>query len=196
MWYQQQLLNLKWPVLSLKAESGTASRMVRSARNPWEFRQFIQKIEEDRTRRTLSGKSELIHLAGSTEGKEGLFILSPEERKSWARVPQWFPKLVWLELKIPLEICDSWLEYKPELVADKISPRPIMFIGEETSVLIPPEEVPLMFEKAKEPKKLLMIPASVAPSRYAKLRWDKGGRYEPALWGPIIEWFQKYIPSH
>ncbi len=121
----------------------------------------------------------------------GFEILSPLEKESHQKAGG-YSRIS--ELKMPLEVCDAWLDFKPERVVDRISPRPILFLGSETSVVVPPEEVPLMFEKAKEPKKLIMFPPSVVPSRYAKLHADTGRAYVPQIWKHIAEWFQTYIP--
>jgi dienelactone hydrolase len=174
---------------------GDGHRMVRGARTPLEFRQFMKKIVEDRIRRATTGKSESYPVVGLLGGRDGLLMHTPQEWESWEKASRFFPKIDWLERNTTLEVCDSWLTFRPELVVDKISPRPILFLGEETSVLVPPEEVPLMYEKAKETKKLIMYSSSLMPSRYAKLQWDKGASYAPVYWKPIIEWFKKYIPA-
>ena len=174
---------------------GDGYRVIRTSRNPWEFRQFINKIEEDRIKRLQTGKSDLVPVATYPGGEPGLFVLGPEERKSWTETTKWFPRLCMLEFQTTLEACDRWLEFKPELSADKISPRPVMFLGMETSVIVPPEEALLAFEKAREPKKLVMFPAGVASSRYAKFTSCKDRKYVPEVLKPIMEWFQNYIPA-
>jgi hypothetical protein len=173
---------------------GDGYRMSMCARKSSEFKEFISKIEEDRLNRVLTGQSELIPVAGYKNERLGLFNLSPNERKSWSQQVV-NPKTPWLEVQTTLEVCESWLEFRPELVVDCISPRPILLIGSESSALIPPDEVPKLFDKANEPKKLIMFPKSVVPSRYEKLDAHKGRSYIPEMWDPIIKWFQNYIPS-
>ena len=169
---------------------GDGYRWARGNRRSWEFRNYIRKIEEDKVNRVLTGKSETIPTSE-------FMLFNPAETESWRNAPKYFPKMTQLELKVPLEACERWLEYKPELVVDKISPRPILFIGEETSDLVPPEEVPLFYEKAKEPKRLVMVPASIVPSRYEKFRWTEGAegarsRYIPWVWNHMVEWFREF----
>ena len=174
---------------------GDGYRMIRSSRNPWEFRQFINKIEEDRVKRLLTGQSDLVPVATYPGGGPGLFVLGPEERKAWTETVKWFPKLCMLDFQTTLEACDSWLEFKPELDAAKISPRPIMFLGMETSVIVPPEETLHAYQKAAEPKKLVMFPARVASSRYAKFTSCQYRKYVPEILKPIMEWFQNHMPA-
>jgi len=162
-------------------------RWARNNRRSYEFREYIRKIEEDKVNRVLTGKS-------ATIPNSEFMIFNPSEKKSWDEIPKYFPKEAQLELSTPLEVCEKWLEYKPELEVDKISPRAILFIGEETSDLVPPEELPLFYEKAKEPKKLVMVPASIVASRYEKMNLADAGRYVPWIWQHMIEWFRKYIP--
>ena len=95
----------------------------------------------------------------------------------------------------PLEVCERWLEFKPEEVVARIAPRPILFIGEEASDLVPPEEVPLFYERAAQPKKLVMAPAAIVPSRYNKFDWANEGRYIPWMWNHIAGWLREHLPA-
>ena len=69
-----------------------------------------------------------------------------------------------------------------------------MFVGEETSDLVSPKEVPLFYERAKEPKGLVMVPASLVRSRYEKFRLAEGTKYIPWIWNNVIDWFPRYMP--
>lgn len=166
---------------------GDGYRWARTARTPWQFRNYIRKIEEDRTRRVVTGKSEAIP---NTE----FMIFNPEETQAWADIARAFPQMAQQALATPLEVCERWLEFKPEAVVASIAPRPVLFIGEETSDLVPPEEVPLFYEKAREPKKLVIAPAAIVPSRYRKFDWANEARYIPWIWDHVIGWFRTCIP--
>ncbi len=167
---------------------GDGYRWARLARGSWQFREYIRKIEDDKVKKVLTGVSEVIP---TTEFMQ----FNPSEIDSWVTFSKFFPKMAQLELMVPLEACEAWLEFKPELVVDKISPRAILFICQEVSDIVPPEEVPLFYEKAKEPKKLVVVPASIVPTRYAKFRLDQGARYIPWIWNHMMEWFREYLPA-
>ena len=167
---------------------GDGYRWARTARTPWQFRNYIRKIEEDKARRVQTGTSQAIP-------NNEFMVFNPEEADAWANIPKYFPQMAQHQLRTPLEVCERWLEFKPEAVVAQISPRPILFLGEETSDLVPPEEVPLFYEKAKEPKRLVMAPASIVPSRYHKFRWSEEARYIPWLWNHMREWFARFIPA-
>lgn len=166
---------------------GNGYRWARTARTPWQFRSYMRKIEEDKLSRVLTGESKAIP---NTE----FMVFNPQEADAWASIAKYFPKMAQHALSTPLEVCERWLEFKPENVVAQIAPRPILFIGEETSDLVPPEEVPLFFERAAEPKKLVIAPASIVPSRYYKFDWSREGRYIPWIWAHMIGWFRQYIP--
>ena len=48
--------------------------------------------------------------------------------------------------------------YKPEAVVREISPRPLLIIGAELDYLVGVEECYSLYEKAGEPKELLILP--------------------------------------
>jgi len=166
---------------------GDGYRWARTARTPWQFRNYLRQIEQDKVRRV---RGEPSHVVPNNE----FMVFNPEEAEAWATIPKYFPRMAQHELATPLEVCERWLEFKPEAVVAQIAPRPILFIGEETSDLVPPEEVPLFYEKAKELKKLIMAPASVVPSRYHKFRWSEEARYIPWIWNHMLEWLTRFMP--
>jgi pimeloyl-ACP methyl ester carboxylesterase len=59
------------------------------------------------------------------------------------------------------EAIDDWVKRANEFAAqewvEKISPRPLLVVGGEQDLTAPPERVRTVFERAKEPKKLVMI---------------------------------------
>src|SRR5262249_45422540 len=58
---------------------------------------------------------------------------------------------------LPLEYIDETLQFHPEWVVDKIAPRPILFITTDDDRLVPPEESQTLFDKAGEPKSLIVL---------------------------------------
>jgi len=61
----------------------------------------------------------------------------------------------------PEEALDDWArmgrELAPQDWAEKISPRPLLLIGGEQDATVTPERVRAVFDRAKEPKKLVMM---------------------------------------
>jgi pimeloyl-ACP methyl ester carboxylesterase len=89
-------------------------------------------------------------------------------------------------MQVPLEFVHETLAFRPEWVADRISPRATLFITSDADELVLPLESEKMFERAGEPKKLVVL---------------KGyGHYEvftpPAIDEVMTEtvaWFQQYL---
>ena len=58
---------------------------------------------------------------------------------------------------LPLEYVDETLGFHPEWVVDRIAPRPVLFITTDDDRLVPPDESRALYEKAGEPKKLVVL---------------------------------------
>ena len=63
-----------------------------------------------------------------------------------------------LKTELPLETADDILSYKPEAVVHQIAPRPLLIIGAELDYLTGFEECVSLYEKAREPKQLHILP--------------------------------------
>ena len=61
-----------------------------------------------------------------------------------------------------------------------------------TSVVVPPDEAVSLYEKAREPKKLWIIPPASASFRYATHMHGHG--YSEYLADAFIDWFNQWIP--
>ena len=52
---------------------------------------------------------------------------------------------------------DDTLSFNPEWVVEHIAPRPVLFITTDDDRLVPPQESEIMFARAGEPKKLVVL---------------------------------------
>ena len=157
---------------------GHGARWMRSVRRPDEWRDLLVRAKKDREQRVVSGKSEF---ADRSE------ILLPDRQSAdlAAAARKNNPNAI---NTLPLEYIDETLQFHPEWVVDKIAPRPILFIASDDDRLVPPEESVSLYNKAGEPKGLVML---------------KGyGHYEvytePAfceVMNPTLAWFDKYLPA-
>ncbi len=124
---------------------GDGDRWMRNSRRLWEYFALRRRIEEDRKRRVLTGKSEYV---------DALEILIPtpaEERFYSGPLSQ-------LKSELPLETAEDIMHYKPEAVVHLIAPRPLLLVGAELDYLVGVEECYSLYEKAREPKRLLILP--------------------------------------
>jgi len=126
---------------------GNMGRWLKDMRRYWEWKEFLQTVEEDRLKRVQTGESrrvitEEIVLPVSTSGMDTLPIpKNPAAQKN----------------KLPLESADAMIQYRPESVVADISPRAALWIYTPEDTVVPPEESKSMYLKAHEPKKLIAI---------------------------------------
>lgn len=141
-----------------------------------------KKIEENRRQRTLTGNSAYVSTFD-------FLAFSQRERQEWDAMRKEFPKIM---PDITVDTVERYLEYEPELVVDRISPRPLFLVTAETSVIVPPDESDFLYQKAREPKKLWVIPHSTADFRYAT--HSKGHGYSEPVANAFLDWLKQWIP--
>jgi alpha-beta hydrolase superfamily lysophospholipase len=126
---------------------GDMGRWLKGMRRYWEWKEFLQMVEEDRIERMQTGGSrrvltEEIVLPVSSSGMDTLPIpKNPAAQKN----------------ELPLESADAMIQYRPELVVADIAPRAALWIYSPEDTVVPPEESKSMYLKAHEPKKLIAI---------------------------------------
>ncbi len=126
---------------------GDGDRWLRNSRRLWEYWALRKRIDKDRERRVLTGKSEYVDTYE-------ILVPTPAEEKFYSGSGQ----IAALKTELPLETADDILSYKPEAVAHLISPRPVLIIGAELDYLTGFEECVSLYEKAREPKQLHILP--------------------------------------
>jgi dienelactone hydrolase len=155
---------------------GDGATWLNKLRRHYEWLDWLKELEEDRKERVLTGKSRAVHPLE-------IMIPPPESEEAWAESYKRYPERA--NIRIPLECAEAILEFKPEEVVHKISPRPILFISNSGDPLTPVSEQKSMYDKAKEPKKYFII------------KTDKhyGGpeiREQRTKVG--LEWFKQWMP--
>jgi dipeptidyl aminopeptidase/acylaminoacyl peptidase len=157
---------------------GNGRRWMRSVRHPDEFADLLERAAADRVRRVMTGQSEFV---------ERTDILLPD-RQSAALAAAARAKTPGAISQIPLEFIDDTLNFHPEWVVDKIAPRPILFITTDDDRLVPPEESQALYDRAGEPKKLVILPKWGHYEVYA------GEAYRQVM-DPTVAWYQQYLPA-
>ena len=88
-----------------------------------------------------------------------------------------------------LESAAACWRYKPEWVAHRISPRPVLLVYSEFDMLVPVNEQLKCYEALGEPKKLVKIPNAQ--------HYDSYYMTNPELHEiqkiEVLEWFAKYL---
>ena len=157
---------------------GHGGRWMRSIRRPDEWFDLLERSAADRVRRATEGESELVPRSE---------VLLPDRQSAalGAAVRQGVPGAIDM---LPLEYVDETLAFHPEWVVDRIAPRPVLFIATDDDRLVPPEESHALYDKAGEPKKLVVLEGYGHYEVYA----------EPAF-GEVMEvtlaWFAEHLPA-
>src|SRR5579884_3692044 len=101
---------------------GDGPRRMRRFRTEQEWNTLMQKVQEDRMNRALTGKSKEFH-GFLRAGTDSVLIMPPDLTSSLKDAEQ-----VEKEKgnRTTLATVDGWLGYKPEEIIDKVSPTPIL----------------------------------------------------------------------
>jgi len=129
---------------------GDLGRLMRSIRRYWEWLEFLKVVEEDRANRVLTGKSRNIEL-------RELLVPDPTTVRYAAKMREMNPEFRASETLFSLESAEAIINSRPESVVDRISPRAAMWICAGNDTLVPIGESRSMYEKAGEPKKLVIL---------------------------------------
>src|ERR1043165_6191072 len=126
---------------------GEGERRMRRFRTEQQWQTLMQKVQEDRINRVLTGKSKDFH-GFLNEGTDSVLIMPPDLSHSLKEAEQ-----VEKEKgnRTTLATVDGWLDYKPEEIIDKVSPTPILFVQAEKDVL-EADDTNILYRKAKEPR--------------------------------------------
>ena len=127
---------------------GNGERWLRRLRRQWEWREFLKRLEEDRKKRVLTGTSEVVD-------RLEIMVPDPLSEKVLADAVRAFPKA---DFRLSLESAERILQFSPEDVVERISPRAILFIHAAEDDLVPADESRSMHERAEEPKRLVILP--------------------------------------
>ncbi|MDA0231368.1 MAG: alpha/beta hydrolase [Proteobacteria bacterium] len=126
---------------------GQGEKWMRSVRRPDEWIDLLERSAADRTRRALTGESEIIERDEILLQDRASAELSAEARRANPAAIN----------TLPLEFVDETLSFHADWVVDKIAPRPLLLITTDDDRLVPPEQSENLFALAGEPKKLVTL---------------------------------------
>lgn len=157
---------------------GHGGRWMRSVRRPDEWHDLLARAERDRERRVLTGESEFV-------AREEILLPDRQSAALAAKARAGNPNAVGT---IPLEYIDETLSFHPEWVVARIAPRPLLLIAAGDDRLVPPEDCQSLFDKAQEPKKLVVLPGIGHYEVYAQPAFDDVMR-------ETIDWLHLHLPA-
>ena len=141
-------------------------------RREYEWQEFLDRIAADRKQRVLSGVGELVH------PREDIMIATPERRASTVkadvdgRIPT----------SVPLRCAEAIMKYRPIDVVDQVAPTPLMIIGVEDDAVTPTDHAIALYERAHEPKKLVIQRHTTHYAAYAQ--------YGREVIPEVVAWFR------
>jgi pimeloyl-ACP methyl ester carboxylesterase len=130
------------------APLGDGRRWLRGSRRYWEWAEFLARIEADRTARALGGQGELV---------DAWDIVAPDpaSRTFLEAALRAFPAL---KCDLSLETAEALIDYCPESLVGRISPRPVLILHGEGDLLVPVDEARSLFARAAEPRQMVLLP--------------------------------------
>ena len=126
---------------------GQGELWMRSVRRPDEWFDLLERSAEDRTKRTLTGESEITD-------RDEILLQDRASAELSAAARHDNPAAI---NTLPLEYVDETQRFHAEWVVDKIAPRPLLLITTDDDRLVPPEQSERLYERAGEPKKLVTL---------------------------------------
>lgn len=157
---------------------GHGARWMRSVRRPDEWFDLLEISEQDREQRVLTGKSRMVP-------REEILLPDRQSAELAAAARARNPNAL---SELPLEYIDETLQFHPEWVVDKIAPRPLLLIAAGDDRLVPPDDCRSLYDKAGEPKKLVVLPGVGHYQVYVRPAFDDVMR-------ETIAWFDTYMPA-
>ena len=128
---------------------GNGDKWLRSVFSAYEWSRLKERVRVAARERVLTGKRTMVprtYLCPDDPDKPKPKLI--EEVHGIAEVNEY-----------DLESAEALFRYRPEWVAGRISPRPVLFIYGEDDVMVPAEDGPLaVYAACGEPKKLVRIP--------------------------------------
>lgn len=148
-------------------------RWLRGMRPYWEWVEFRRQLETDRMRRVLTGKSQLVDRA----------VIAPPDpaaQRTHSRQPP--------RSQLLLESGEAIIEFKPEEVVERLSPRPFLMIVAADDTRVPPEVSLPAFERAKDPKLLTILEGIEHHAVYEPPARDR-------LLGVLVPWLKTHLEA-
>jgi uncharacterized protein len=127
---------------------GNGLRWIRSLRRAHEWLALQRELEADWRQQVLTGESRLVD-------RTYLMLPDPPSAVSIAATLEAFPQAC---RQMPLETARAVMEFAPDTVVHRISPRPIMFVVAGNDGLVLNELTRELYDLAGPPKKWVVVP--------------------------------------
>jgi len=149
-----------------------------SMRREYEWVDYLKRIEGDRKKRVLTGSGEIV------SAREEIMVQTPERQTTTIKkeVADKIPQ------QMPLQCAEALIEYSPEEVVHKIAPRATLFIAVENDAVTPEEQSIRLYERAGEPKKLVLYRQTTHYGIYNDYFNDVAAN--------VVDWYNRHLRYH
>lgn len=154
---------------------GDCERQFRMGPN---FDAFMDKVHRAKAEFVTTGKVAYMQTARMMARDPDVVADLEKAQKAF---PQWRPE-------VTFESLADIMEFKPETVADRISPRAILWIHTDKDKLVPLYEAQSMYAKARHPKKLIVLENMIHEDVY------RGDGFEQVVKHTNV-WFKEHMPA-
>jgi fermentation-respiration switch protein FrsA (DUF1100 family) len=158
---------------------GDCGRWQRGNRRYWEWVELLNKLEEDKRRRVVTGMSATVNV-------QELTAHGSAHDSFGKKLKELYPEYKLAERLITLESVGALLDFRAETVVSRIAPRAIMWVVAADDTLVPVTESQGMYDLAGEPKKLVVIPGKAHEDIYFDDGFEQVVRY-------TMEWFDLHL---
>lgn len=129
---------------------GDGERSTRFLHDEGSWERLLEQVAADRRTRALEGASALVQP----------FEVVRLDEITRGYVYEELYKAPGFGSNVSLEATDLLLRFRPERVADRIAPRPLLLVHAADNRLYPPSESEELFRRAQEPKQLVLLEGS------------------------------------
>jgi fermentation-respiration switch protein FrsA (DUF1100 family) len=153
---------------------GDGARFLLDTRRFDDQADLLKQVEEDRRRRAVEGTgTRLSPLDALNSAQTNAFLGASLKNVAPSRID------------ISWETIEKTLEYKPIEVIDRIAPRALLLIGARDDDLCKIEGYEKLYDRAREPKKLVVLPIT----HYEIY----GGKWLEESSRLAVEWFNRFL---
>jgi dipeptidyl aminopeptidase/acylaminoacyl peptidase len=126
---------------------GDGERFLLDTRRFGDRAELMRKVADDRRRRAVEGTGDRIDPVDALNSNQTRAFLAPALKAAPA-----------MKCDLSWETMEKTLEYKPIDIVDRIAPRALLLIGARDDDLCKIEGYEKLYERAREPKKLVVLP--------------------------------------
>ena len=159
--------------------AGDLGRWLRGGKRYWEWVALLKKLKDDSLQRVMTGDPTMVET-------HEIFSGDPAAQDFFKKVRDKHPELKVKKRELAMESVGAMIEFRPESVVKRISPRAAMWICASEDTMVPVDESRALYEKADQPKELVIVNGF----KHHDLYLDEGFEL---MMDASVDWFSKWL---